>query len=250
MSNTSLTTAITRYNAALQRGKFVAPSTIQAAYAMSVHRGLKFAAKVAPSMADNVFPSESVKNQKAWNRSMFRQLGKNMSVAVMEKTRVNASRELSARLGENEERIGAWSEEHYQNFQNSMNQAIRNAENTGEPINLRDIATKSIEEGEIPLNKKIRNRARLIARDQTAKFNAALNRGRSMDLGSTFYLWVSAQDRRVRTAHDIYNGHYFNKEGKEVDSKGELVIGGLNTSGEQPGDAVQCRCVSQWQFAV
>jgi uncharacterized protein with gpF-like domain len=95
-------------------------------------------------------------------------------------------------------------------------------------------------------NNKTRNRAKLIARDQHSKFAAALNRTRSAALGAEHYQWRSVRDARVRDDHQEWNTHYFRKDGKEVDKAGQLVPGGKDTGGVQPGDEVNCRCSAAW----
>ena len=45
------------------------------------------------------------------------------------------------------------------------------------------------------------NRARTIARDQTSKTNAAINRARQQDLGIDKYRWITSNDERVRETH-------------------------------------------------
>lgn len=204
----------------------------------------------APEMVEKIFPKLSVYNRNKWRRAFTAQAGDLFAVRVMERTRFNASKELSSRMGENSTRITAWSREHYQNFQNNFNAAVRRAENTGQSISLREIAQKAIDEGTVPPNTKIKNRAKVIARDQTSKFNSALTRGRARDLGSDFYEWISSHDARVRSKHAAFNGHYFNLRGKEVDRYGNLVSGGLDTGGVQPGDEVMCRCFARWIIVV
>lgn len=84
------------------------------------------------------------------------------------------------------------------------------------------------------------NRAKLIARDQTSKMNAAFNGVRQRELGIEKYEWQTAGDERVRDSHDAVDGQVFRWDSPpSVD--GETV---------HPGEAINCRCVAAPQFDV
>jgi len=74
-------------------------------------------------------------------------------------------------------------------------------------------------------------RARLIARDQTNKFNGQLTQLRQQDFGIKKYTWLSSQDERVRTTHRVNNREIFSW--KRPPATGH------------PGSAIQCRCTAQ-----
>lgn len=77
-------------------------------------------------------------------------------------------------------------------------------------------------------------RAKLIARDQTAKINSDLNRIRQEQAGIEAYDWMTSQDERVRPLH------------REID--GRRYEWGKPTGAEQglpPGQPIQCRCVAR-----
>lgn len=75
-------------------------------------------------------------------------------------------------------------------------------------------------------------RARLIARDQTAKLNSALNQERQKNLGIEEYIWRTASDDRVRDNHKSKNGKVFRWDKPPKDTG-------------HPGEDIQCRCVAQ-----
>lgn|SRR6185295_7009271 len=78
------------------------------------------------------------------------------------------------------------------------------------------------------------SRAKLIARDQISKMNAAFNEVRQVSVGITHYTWSTSHDERVRKSHADLNGHDFAwKNPPEVD--GERA---------NPGEPVNCRCVA------
>ncbi len=75
-----------------------------------------------------------------------------------------------------------------------------------------------------------RQRAKLIARDQTSKLNAAITQGRQTALGITEYEWRTSDDERVRPEHKANNGKIFTW--KNPPKTGH------------PGEDIQCRCVA------
>ncbi len=78
------------------------------------------------------------------------------------------------------------------------------------------------------------SRAKLIARDQVSKMNAAFNEVRQVSVGVEKYIWSTSHDERVRPSHRDMNGEVVAwKEPREVD--GERV---------HPGEPVNCRCVA------
>lgn len=91
-----------------------------------------------------------------------------------------------------------------------------------------------------------RNRARLIARDQTNKFNAQLTQATQEAVGVEEYVWTTANDYAVRGRpggeyedsednHWVLHGKTFRWDNPPIVNK---------TTGERahPGVAIQCRC--------
>lgn len=78
------------------------------------------------------------------------------------------------------------------------------------------------------------SRARLIARDQTSKLNADLNRKRHQDAGIESYIWRTSQDERVRPRHRDLEGKQY-KYGEPTGAE----------EGLPPGQPIQCRCIAQ-----
>ncbi len=92
------------------------------------------------------------------------------------------------------------------------------------------------------------SRAKLIARDQTAKLNSALTETRQKALGIDLYDWGGAGDERERDSHFVLNGKtckysdptvYSDDGGKTW--KKRKSIGAFEG---KPGDDYQCRCVA------
>lgn len=78
------------------------------------------------------------------------------------------------------------------------------------------------------------NRARLIARDQTAKLNSDLNKIRQQQAGVTSYSWMTSHDERVRARHKKLDGNVY-KWGEPTGAE----------DGLPPGQPIQCRCIAR-----
>lgn len=75
-------------------------------------------------------------------------------------------------------------------------------------------------------------RARLIARDQTAKLNTRLNQERQRAVGVERYQWRTSQDARVRPSHEANEGKVFRWDNPPAETG-------------HPGTDVQCRCTAR-----
>jgi SPP1 gp7 family putative phage head morphogenesis protein len=75
------------------------------------------------------------------------------------------------------------------------------------------------------------NRAKLIARDQTAKMASNFNEVRQTALGIEKYRWQTSGDERVRESHQENNGKIFRWDDPPPETG-------------HPGEDIQCRCVA------
>ena len=93
----------------------------------------------------------------------------------------------------------------------------------------------------------VQRRAKLIARDQTAKLTGDLNRLRQAQAGVKEYEWGTARDERVRGNHRAMEGkrcQWRNASVFRADSgkfEARSSIGGVEL---HPGEDIQCRCVA------
>ena len=99
-------------------------------------------------------------------------------------------------------------------------------------------------------------RARIIARDQTAKLNSALTQGRMADAGIETYIWSTSEDERVRgnptglypkalPSHYAMNGKVCRWDDPTVWlENGEWVKRAGDAPYFHPGMAIMCRCVA------
>jgi SPP1 gp7 family putative phage head morphogenesis protein len=80
-------------------------------------------------------------------------------------------------------------------------------------------------------------RARLVARDQTLKLCAQINKDQQKAAGITHYVWRTSEDGSVRQSHDDLNGQTFSwDDPPEVSDDGRR---------EHPGGDYQCRCTPE-----
>ena len=76
-----------------------------------------------------------------------------------------------------------------------------------------------------------KNRAKLIARDQTNKFMGKITELRQKPLGREEYTWSTSRDERVRESHREKDGKTFSWDKPPADTG-------------HPGEDIQCRCVA------
>lgn len=103
-----------------------------------------------------------------------------------------------------------------------------------------------------------KNRAMLIARDQTGKLNAEISKNRMTEAGINIYIWRTAKDERVRETHKEMEGKLcrFDNNNVMADSDTDVIRNNDGTikdikwrsrpnqmQGAIPGSQIQCRCV-------
>lgn len=86
------------------------------------------------------------------------------------------------------------------------------------------------------------NDARRIARDQIGKLNGQVNKARQEALGVTHYIWRTMRDNRVRDEHHAIDGKRF--------AYNDPPPAGPNGEPANPGEAIQCRCYAEPDFAT
>lgn len=80
-----------------------------------------------------------------------------------------------------------------------------------------------------------KSHAKLLARDQIGKLNAAVTKAQQQDAGIEEYIWCTAGDGRVRDAHKALNGHKFRWDDPPVVD--------IKTGRRcHPQEDYQCRC--------
>lgn len=93
-----------------------------------------------------------------------------------------------------------------------------------------------------------KNRAKLIARDQTAKLNGRLTRHRNLLLGITQYKWLTSRDERVRHTHDVLESKICSWEDETIyknpQSQTWKKRSTIKGAPVHPGLDIMCRCTS------
>ena len=86
-------------------------------------------------------------------------------------------------------------------------------------------------------------RAKMIARDQTAKVNAHLTAKRQQNVGFEYFQWITSEDQRVRDRHNVisdkvtaYGKGIYRWDKPPLSDKGVPII---------PGTDFQCRCIAR-----
>lgn len=97
--------------------------------------------------------------------------------------------------------------------------------------------SKSLIQELVELGGITNRRARFIARDQTAKLTAALNRERNLSLGIVEYFWRTSKDERVRKTHRAH--------GKASDGGKRYRWDSPPADTGHPGEDFQCRCTAE-----
>ena len=89
-----------------------------------------------------------------------------------------------------------------------------------------------------------RARAKLIGRDQTAKFNGRLSQLRQRQLGVEEYTWRTSDDERVRSSHSALD------DTRQRWDRPPVTVTSGKRAGEQnhPGQDIQCRCIAEPVF--
>ncbi len=100
---------------------------------------------------------------------------------------------------------------------------------------------KSLRKSIHEIGESTASRAKLIARDQVAKLNSAVNEERNIALGIVEYIWRAtggrAGDGRTRNRHRAAHGLKFRFDDPKV----------IGVTGDRvnPGDDIQCRCTAE-----
>lgn len=172
------------------------------------------AQRIAYSFVSKV--SES--NKEDFNKAIRKSIGVDLPNILQSEGLTNV---IEAKTIENVRLIKSIPEEYFKNIATIVNEGVT-----------RGNRASSIISQILKLNNKNRNRAKLIARDQTSKVSSAVSQARQESLNIKKYRWRTSEDERVRDTHRRNNGKIFswNKPPKDTG---------------HPGQDIQCRCVAE-----
>lgn len=157
------------------------------------------------------------KQRRQFYRAIERSIGVNLNGIVQEPGIADV---LDSKISENVSLIQSLPDEYYK----KINTIVNDLTSRRHPANS---IIKELRKAGIQTQK----RAKLIARDQTQKLNAAITQSRQEALGIEEYEWQTSGDERVRDTHRRKNGKIFRWDDPPADTG-------------HPGEDIQCRCVA------
>lgn len=176
-------------------------------------------ARAVSESVERVLKLQSQDHTKQWFKAVKKALGVDLSAVVSEEDLTELLEQAATR---NAGLITNISEVMVNRIQQTVMQSVLTG---GTVKTLKERLVEDFQFGD--------KRAQLIARDQTAKLNADLNRFRHQEAGCEKYVWRTSKDERVRSRH------------KKLD--GKVYRYGEPTGAEQglpPGQPIRCRCVA------
>lgn len=191
-------------------------------------------ARVASDTVDRILTLESQRHTETFTATAKRALGIDLRAVVQQEDLVDYLREAAAR---NASLISGLSDD----LLKGIEQAVYNNSIAGNSVaTLRKDLQKQFGIAD--------RRAKLLARDQSSKFNSDLNRIRQEQAGITEYGFLTSRDERVRASHHAMEGRtckwsdptvYKADDGSWRPRSG---VGGVQL---HPGQDIQCRCLSR-----
>lgn len=166
------------------------------------------------AMAEKAAKDTNAFNKKQFDKTIKQVVGVNVTAGDPW-----LNQEVKAFTAQNVELIKSIPDEHFKKLQRTI---------------IQDVTTGKLPDDMIEDIQKIADvsdsKAKLIARDQTAKFNGTLNELRQKDVGIEEYEWSTSGDVRVRPEHEDRDGKTFRWDDPPEDG--------------HPGIPINCRCVA------
>jgi len=180
----------------------------------------------AKPAAEKMVGSVSSKNQKAFNASIKKEVGVDLSTILADE---GLGDFLEAQVNKNVSLIKSIPDEYFKAIETTVMNGVANGmrwEQIAKEIGgIKDISS---------VNGKLQNRIKLIARNETSNINASINKRRQEQLGVEKFKWVTSKDERVRDSHAKIDGNIYDWDNLPT-------VDGVKTS---PGIPVNCRCVA------
>jgi len=169
-------------------------------------------------VASDAVRGEAENNIQKFNKGIERQTGISLQRIVAQESLTDV---IQAQIRVNVDLIQSIPDEYYKKLSEIIYSGVNEGDKVGSLV--REIQK---------LTKVTKNRAKLIARDQTQKTNALITHQRQAALGVEEYIWQTSGDERVRKSHLDNNGKKFRWD------KPDPVTG-------HPGHDINCRCVAR-----
>ena len=184
-------------------------------------RGMSSRARDVGALAESIATEWSNgvngKQRRQFYQAIENSIGVNLNGIVQEPGVADI---LDATIAENVNLIQSLPDEYYKKITTVVNNSI-NRKNSSSSI-IKELKKIGIETD---------TRAKLIARDQTQKLNAAITQGRQEAMGIVEYEWQASGDERMRPTHRRNNGKTFRWDTPPKDTG-------------HPGEDIQCRCIA------
>lgn len=174
--------------------------------------------QVSKIIAAEMVNGINAENKQAFYKAMQKATGISFNGMISEE---GLEPMLQAKIAENVGLIQSIPDEYFKKLVTIVNEGTTQ----GKPA-------KSMIKSIMQLGHSTSKRARLIARDQTQKVNAAVNEGRQKAMGIKEYIWRTSEDERVRETHKSKSGKRFKWSDPPEDTG-------------HPGQDIQCRCVPE-----
>lgn len=171
----------------------------------------------ADRMVSQVLRVEAKRHTKAWKASIKRQFGIDLSAVIRDE---DLEEHLRLAAGRSAGLIKGLAADAVKRVQNTIYDGIIRGESAS------TVAQKLTHDFSVS-----DSRAKLIARDQMAKFNGDLTKLRHQQAGIDRYVWSTSKDERVRPRHRHLDGIEY-RYGEKTGAEGGLP----------PGQPILCRC--------
>lgn len=174
-------------------------------------------ARVASNMANRILGLESIRHTEAFAASAKRALGIDLRAVVRQE---DLEEHLLLAVARNAALIDGFTGDVVKRLEMTV---YNNAVDGGSVTTLRKALVADFGIAD--------RRAKLIARTETSKFNAELNKIRQQQAGVTEYIYMTSHDERVRDLHRRHDGKTFKWDTPPADG--------------HPGTAPNCRCIAR-----
>jgi SPP1 gp7 family putative phage head morphogenesis protein len=194
-------------------------------YALSINSVITTLAKryrdigpLANRIAQDMTEDINASSRASFYKAMEKAVGVNLNGAIREE---GVYEIIQAKTIENVGLIQSLPDEYFKQLITVVNESAT-----------RGFSAKEIEKEIKHLGSKAKKRAKLIARDQTQKVNAAITESRQRGMGVVKYRWRTSGLENVRPTHKAHNGKVFRWDSPPKDTG-------------HPGQDIQCQCTAE-----
>lgn len=174
--------------------------------------------ETAESIASKMATATEAFNRRNFVKSINQAVGINLSDIIKAE---GVQVQIEASIVENIDLIKTIPKQYHERIKKAISQGIDQGDNFF-----------SIRKQILEIGESTDKRARLIARDQVAKLNAAVTETRQKKMGITNYFWRTSRDERVRPTH-------------KANADKNFAWSDPPSKTGHPGEDIQCRCTAE-----